>query len=1345
MSRVFVSYSSKDRKRCAEIVEFLENEGIRCWVAPRDIPPGALWMESVTEAIDDSFAVLLLVTAHSNGSSQVRRELERAVSKSKTIVPMILEEVQFSKWMQYSISVHHWHSAQKNELSRSISGIVESLKDLSPPDFAEQSSDSENHDTDFFLDLFRRKADRSLALEYRFCGDDTPEELLMRFNEKVRALAERTADRYNLSRKYTEKKTEFDFALITDREGSDARARVLLAATEIASGMETVRREAAQSGHSLRYLVRTFPGTDKESQEDDGLHLDPGSLQWLRSKDIALSGEATEIEEALKSFLNRSVSTLPECELVGRDRELNAFLDVVNRQQYWHIDNPRGFATHLAVGISGDAGLGKTALVRHLEEDILDRPEILILKGNSSQADSSTGGLWLRVLEELMGLERMKGVASDFISTFLNETFGYTIDAHDAEALSMFLNRDRMSKDSEQVKSTVSVQIAFRNLFQGLAELFDPVFILEDVHNADELSLEILRFIMSNTERNRPYVFIMTFRPVVSPESPFLEMPPGYFNCETIVLEGLERSSQKQMCDLLLSSVQSGTTCSRELLSFVEAKSGGNPLFLKELLETLIQQDAVLVGEGEWILSGEPSVVGFSENIRSLYDARLGSLEEGQRILLKCLSVLGEQFSLGTMYSFLNEIAFRTPTGNGSMLHSLDGFLKEEVSVFRRTVHFNHALLREHLYSRLDPDQLTSLHLAAARTLERDAGSDPGAIALHYREAKDNASAVAWALRKLGMLTGMHDHSGVLEWSMEVLGWISGQDEYPLQEYEFRSKRYSSFFALGEKEAAESELLKLEQLVERIDDQHRKSSVRILRASYLIQTGEMSEARALLDSIEKSALKKGAEEDVFSFYDIASRFHQLDYSPEKSMEYIEKALGLSHSAGDGIRLRKRMAALFEGRGDHGKAREILFEALKSARKIHAPVLELSVLNAIAKTHFDTGEWKEAEEFWHRGIQLARNTGNRRSEAMMLNLLGHMLSRTESIEASLQMQREALAVMEESGNQHGISKVLTDIGILYTRKGEKEKALENLERALEIARIMDNRGAVGAALANLSSLQKDLGEYEIAEKNIIEAISIWHETGYVKREAACICNRGSILEKLGRMDEAVDCFMQAVKLGESCGDREGNSIRYGNLAVMMQIQHHWEEAERNFDRAIEMCAEMGNTRMMAVWIGFKGALFDTMGNREQALENYLKSMNILKEVGDRQYLFIMMGNYAGLMAKMGNDEEAVRVEREKLKLCREKGYRVDEAASLCAIGHYYCKKEEHEIAHSYFRDACLIASEKKLAVHMFRGIMVLYRFLREKDLPVDDCFPEHWGDPDRIMRDSHMPEKQGKNI
>lgn len=118
------------------------------------------------------------------------------------------------------------------------------------------------------------------------------------------------------------------------------------------------------------------------------------------------------------------------------------------------------------------------------------------------------------------------------------------------------------------------------------------------------------------------------------------------------------------------------------------------------------------------------------------------------------------------------------------------------------------------------------------------------------------------------------------------------------------------------------------------------------------------------------------------------------------------------------------------------------------------------------------------------------------------------------------------------------------------------------------------------------------------------------------------------------------------------------------------------------------------------------------------------------------------NYAGLMAKMGNDEEALRVDREKLKLCREKGYRVDEASALCAIGHYYNKKEEHEIAYNYFRDACLIASEKRMAVHMFRGIMVLYRTLKEKGLPVDDCFPVHWGEPDKILRDSHMPEKQG---
>jgi tetratricopeptide (TPR) repeat protein len=270
--------------------------------------------------------------------------------------------------------------------------------------------------------------------------------------------------------------------------------------------------------------------------------------------------------------------------------------------------------------------------------------------------------------------------------------------------------------------------------------------------------------------------------------------------------------------------------------------------------------------------------------------------------------------------------------------------------------------------------------------------------------------AVSWAMKKLQVLTGMHDRRGILEWSEQVLKWIQGEEVYLRQEFELRSERFRSLTSLGRKQGSDSELEALHELVEGRDERDLELEFRIMRFSYLVKNGNMTQARDSIGQLRQAVMESGDEEHLLSFYDTASRFYQLDYDPDMALDYIRKALVSDPSAEDVISLRKRMASILDSRGEHDKARQILLDIMESSRAMHAPILELGVLNSIAKSYFDTGCWKEAEEYWDRGIKLARNTGSRRSEAMMLNLVGHMYSRTRSIKDALEMQNKALSVM-----------------------------------------------------------------------------------------------------------------------------------------------------------------------------------------------------------------------------------------------------------------------------------------------------------------------------------------------
>ena len=59
----FISYSTKDKTSANAACAVLEGEGVRCWIAPRDIRPGVEWGASIVEAIDHCHVMVLIFSA----------------------------------------------------------------------------------------------------------------------------------------------------------------------------------------------------------------------------------------------------------------------------------------------------------------------------------------------------------------------------------------------------------------------------------------------------------------------------------------------------------------------------------------------------------------------------------------------------------------------------------------------------------------------------------------------------------------------------------------------------------------------------------------------------------------------------------------------------------------------------------------------------------------------------------------------------------------------------------------------------------------------------------------------------------------------------------------------------------------------------------------------------------------------------------------------------------------------------------------------------------------------------------------------------------------------------------
>ncbi|HLD46241.1 MAG TPA: tetratricopeptide repeat protein [Desulfobaccales bacterium] len=127
---VFVSYSVKDKTTADAICATLEANGIRVWIAPRDVMPGSDWGESIIEAIEQSKVMILVFSANSNASPQIKREIERSVNKGVTVVPFRIDDIMPSKTLEYFISTQHWLDAFTPPLEKHLDSLVAILRSI---------------------------------------------------------------------------------------------------------------------------------------------------------------------------------------------------------------------------------------------------------------------------------------------------------------------------------------------------------------------------------------------------------------------------------------------------------------------------------------------------------------------------------------------------------------------------------------------------------------------------------------------------------------------------------------------------------------------------------------------------------------------------------------------------------------------------------------------------------------------------------------------------------------------------------------------------------------------------------------------------------------------------------------------------------------------------------------------------------------------------------------------------------------------------------------------------------------------------------------------------------------
>jgi len=106
----------------------LESAGITCWIAPRDIPPGADYPATIVEALASSSVLVLLLTEHAVASPHILTEVGHAFSNKKRIVPLRLAAVPLSKDLDYFLSMAQWLDAHDGCTDENLKRLVSAVQ-----------------------------------------------------------------------------------------------------------------------------------------------------------------------------------------------------------------------------------------------------------------------------------------------------------------------------------------------------------------------------------------------------------------------------------------------------------------------------------------------------------------------------------------------------------------------------------------------------------------------------------------------------------------------------------------------------------------------------------------------------------------------------------------------------------------------------------------------------------------------------------------------------------------------------------------------------------------------------------------------------------------------------------------------------------------------------------------------------------------------------------------------------------------------------------------------------------------------------------------------------------------
>lgn len=573
-------------------------------------------------------------------------------------------------------------------------------------------------------------------------------------------------------------------------------------------------------------------------------------------------------------------------------------------------------------GLSADGGMGKSRMVH----EFLTRgpcPRGLLLKGKTISYADAPYWVFVSVFKNLMGVsegdpvetvrrkweetcERLKTLA--LLDEGEREQTRARLDEHE-DYLAYLLGVPRDPEAIKRIKPDELKELIFTSLrifleassaLEGEGEAM--YLLLDDLHWLDELSRELIDFLLDNLQPVRPTLFVTMYRPDYVPSEKWREGDNFY----QLVILPLSREETTGMVQGMLK----GLILTDRLAKLIFEKSGGNPFYIEEITFSLIDREVLIqeeVQEGSpvWVVNPKEEDVELPDSIHGMVQTRIDKLDEEARKLLFEASVTGMEFST----ALLGDLHGRAGGDRDQLDELLDNFVQARMIVSRggdgdSGFHvFANVLISEVCYNTLLNYNKTILHGLLGECIEDIYGDKEVPKDEHYRlafhfEKGDKADKAVFYLESAGDQCARQFSSKA---AVELYGKLIGMlDNAGMGEDEKKDCRLRNVYKLAQ----------VEYLAGMLEEAFSHFST----CSKL--AGEARDFKMLCDALTS-----------------AGEIERIRENREKAMKFFEKSLNLAEK----LNLDEQVAdnlvnigIVMEEGGDYAEAMEYFKKALARA-------------------------------------------------------------------------------------------------------------------------------------------------------------------------------------------------------------------------------------------------------------------------------------------------------------------------------------------------------------------------------------------------------------------------------